>query len=77
MEIRRLEILGADGTPIGHVELLQVGPADGDYKLVVQLAPGLQVVALRSEMAAGRISGILGRTAGTVNRPAPEAGRAL
>lgn len=61
MEQRRLEIVGREGIPIGHVELIPVGPAEGEYKIVLQLQHGFQVLALRSEMASGRISGILGR----------------
>jgi hypothetical protein len=57
MDSKRLEILGREGLPIGVVELM---PApEGDYKIVVQLQRGYQVVALRSEMTAGRISGII------------------
>ena len=59
MDARRLEILGREGVPIGHVELIPAGTADGEYKIVVQLQRGYQVVALRSEMTAGRISGII------------------
>lgn len=61
MEHQRLEILGRDGMPIGTVELLPAGPSDGEYKIVIQFHKGYQVFALRSEMTAGRISGILGR----------------
>ena len=61
MDYQRLEILGRDGVSIGHVELLPAGPAEGEYKIVIQLQKGYQVLALRSEMATGRISGILGR----------------
>jgi hypothetical protein len=69
MDGKRLEILGREGVPIGYVELIPA-PAAGeeDYKIVVQLQRGYQVVALRSEMTAGRISGIIalpGKTPGT------------
>jgi len=63
MEPRRLEIVGREGVSIGTVELMPVGPADGDYKIVIQLERGYQVLALRSEMTSGRISGILGKAA--------------
>jgi len=59
MDAKRLEILGREGVPIGHVELMPAGTAEGEYKIVVQLQRGYQVVALRSEMTAGRISGII------------------
>jgi hypothetical protein len=58
MDNKRLEILGREGVPIGVVELIPAA-GDGDYKIVVQLQGGYQVVALRSEMTAGRISGII------------------
>ncbi len=61
MNHRRVEILGREGIPIGHVELIHVGQPGAEYKVVVQFRPGLQVVAVRSEMSSGRISGILGR----------------
>jgi hypothetical protein len=61
MDPRRLEILGREGLPIGHLELFPAGPAEGEYKIVIQLQKGYHVLALRSEMSAGRISGILGR----------------
>ena len=63
MEHQSLEILGRGGLPIGTVELIPAGQADGEYKIVVQLRAGYQVLALRSEMTSGRISGILGRSA--------------
>jgi hypothetical protein len=69
MEPRRLEILGRDGFPIGHVELLPASPAEGEYKIVIQLQKGFHVLALRSEMSAGRISGILGHPPAPQNRP--------
>jgi hypothetical protein len=72
MEQQRLEILGREGLPIGTVELLPASPGDGEYKIVIQLQRGFQVLALRSEMTAGRISGILGRS-GSV-RAVPGAG---
>lgn len=59
MDARRLEITGREGVPIGVVELLPAGTGEGEYKIVVQLQRGYQVVALRSEMTAGRISGII------------------
>lgn len=59
MDAKRLEILGREGHPIGYVELIPAATADGDYKIVVQLQQGYQVVALRSEMTSGRISGII------------------
>ena len=62
MEFKRLEILGREGVPIGHVELIPVSASEGEYKIVVQLQKGYQVLALRSEMFSGRISGILGRS---------------
>ena len=71
MEHQRLEILGRGGIPIGTVELLPACPSDGEYKIVIQLQRGLQVLALRSEMASGRISGIVGRSEA---RAAPGAG---
>ena len=61
MTPRRVDILGRDGTPIGHVELVPVAAPDGEYKIVIQFQQGYQVLALRSEMFTGRISGILGR----------------
>jgi hypothetical protein len=65
MDARRLEILGREGVPIGHVELMPAATAEGEYKIVVQLQRGYQVVALRSEMTAGRISGIIALPPGT------------
>ena len=62
MEVRRLEILGREGTPIGHVDLIAVGPPGDEYKIVIQFQKGYQVLALRSDMFSGRISGILGRS---------------
>lgn len=59
MEAKRLELKGREGTPIGVVEIIPAGTGDGEYKIVVQLQRGYQVVALRSEMTAGRISGII------------------
>jgi len=59
MDCKRLEITGREGTPVGVVELIPAGTAEGEYKIVVQLQRGYQVVALRSEMTAGRISGII------------------
>ena len=59
MDSKRLEILGREGVPIGVVELIPAAASEGDYKIVVQLQRGYQVVALRSEMTAGRISGII------------------
>lgn len=75
MESRRLEILGREGIPIGHVELIPAAPADGEYKIVIQLQRGFQVLALRSEMTSGRISGILGRAPASARQvsPGPEA----
>ena len=61
MQNQRLEILGREGLPIGIVELVPASPSDGEYKIVIQLQRGFQVLALRSEMTSGRISGILGR----------------
>jgi hypothetical protein len=61
MQQQRLEIVGREGIPIGTIELLPASPAEGEYKIVIQLQRGFQVLALRSEMASGRISGILGR----------------
>ena len=63
MDGRRLEISGAGGSRIGHVEWIPLDPAGDAYKIVIQLGPGFQVLALRSEMCAGRISGILSRKA--------------
>jgi hypothetical protein len=60
MDARRLEITGREGNPIGYVELMPAAGTEGDYKIVVQLQRGYQVVALRSEMTSGRISGIIG-----------------
>lgn len=71
MECKRLEILGREGAPIGHVELIPVGPAEGEYKIVIQLQRGFQVLALRSEMTSGRISGILGRPLLPQAQPVP------
>jgi hypothetical protein len=61
MDQKRLEILGREGIPIGYVEILPAAQSDGEYKIVLQLQRGYQVLALRSEMTAGRISGILGK----------------
>lgn len=71
MDQRRLEILGRDGIPIGYVEVLPALPSDGEYKIVIQLQRGYQVLALRSEMTAGRISGILGRSGVRADPAAP------
>jgi len=71
MQQQRIEILGRGGIPIGTVELLPACPSDGEYKIVIQLQRGFQVLALRSEMTSGRISGILGRSG---IRAAPETG---
>jgi hypothetical protein len=60
MEFKRLEILGREGVAIGHIDLIAVGQ---EYKIVIQLQQGFQVLALRSEMFSGRISGILGKAA--------------
>jgi hypothetical protein len=68
MEYKRLEILGRGGVSIGHVDLIPANPTEGEYKIVVQLEKGYQVLALRSEMFSGRISGILGKLA----LPAPD-----
>jgi hypothetical protein len=58
MDHKRLEITGREGA-IGHIELI---PVTGDeVKVVIQLHKGFQVLAVRSEMSTGRISGILGR----------------
>ena len=68
MDAKRLEITGREGIPIGVVELIPAGTGEGEYKIVVQLQRGYQVVALRSEMTAGRISGIIaipGKAPGT------------
>ena len=59
MDQGRLQLVGREGVPIGVVEILPAAGAEGDYKIVVQLQRGYQVVALRSEMTAGRISGII------------------
>lgn len=59
MDSKRLEILGREGLPIGSVELVPTGTVEGEYKIVLQLQRGYQVLALRSEMTAGRISGII------------------
>jgi len=59
MDCKRLEILGREGIPIGVVELVPAGTVEGEYKIVLQLQRGYQVLALRSEMTAGRISGII------------------
>ena len=68
MESRRLEILGRGGVPIGHVEVMPAAPSEGEYKIVIQLQKGYQILAVRSDMRSGRISGILGTPA----LPAPE-----
>lgn len=73
MDQRRLEILGREGVPIGFVELLPALPSDGEYKIVIQLQRGYQVLALRSEMTSGRISGILGKAAVRSESPTPVA----
>ncbi|HVE39624.1 MAG TPA: hypothetical protein VNM14_07035 [Planctomycetota bacterium] len=61
MEFQRLEIRGRGGVPIGHVELMPAAPSEGEYKIVIQLQQGYQVLALRSDMCSGRISGIVGK----------------
>lgn len=61
MDHRRLEITGREGTHIGHVELIPVSSEGDEVKVVIQLQNGYQVLAVRSEMSTGRISGILGR----------------
>jgi len=71
MEFKRLQILGRGGIPIGHVDLLPAAPSEGDYKIVIQLQKGYQVLALRSDMCSGRISGILGK----LNLPPPKENR--
>jgi hypothetical protein len=71
MESRRQEILGRGGVPIGHVDVMPAAPSEGEYKIVIQLQKGYQILALRSEMCSGRISGILGKPA----LPAPESPR--
>lgn len=68
MNPRRFEIIGRDGKPVGHVDLLPLASPEGEYKIVIQFQQGYQVLALRSEMFTGRISGILGRP------PAPAPG---
>lgn len=68
MELKRLEILGRGGLPIGTVEVISAPPSEGEYKIVIQFQKGYQVLALRSEMFSGRISGILGKLA----HPAPD-----
>jgi hypothetical protein len=70
MDGKRLEIPGREGVPIGVVEVIPAGTAEGEYKIVLQLERGYQVLALRSEMTAGRISGIIGRPS-SVPRPTP------
>jgi hypothetical protein len=70
MDSKRLEILGREGVVIGTVELIPAGIAEGEYKIVLQLQRGYQVLALRSEMTSGRISGIIGRAAPS-QRPTP------
>jgi len=71
MEFKRLEIVGREGAPIGHVDLIAVGPAGDEYKIVIQLQKGYQVLALRSEMFSGRISGILGKALSAVPETPP------
>ena len=61
MDHRRLEIQGREGAAIGHIELIPVSPDSDEVKVVIQLQQGYQVLAVRSEMSTGRISGILGR----------------
>ena len=68
MEFKRLEIVGRGGVAIGHVDLIAACPSEGEYKIVIQLQKGYQVLALRSEMFSGRISGILGKALA----PAPQ-----
>ena len=71
MEFKRLEIVGRGGTPIGHVDLIAVGPTGDEYKLVIQLQKGFQVLALRSEMFSGRISGILAKSTSSIAESPP------
>jgi hypothetical protein len=61
MEFKRLEIVGRGGTPVGHIDLIAADPTRDEYKIVIQLQNGYQVLALRGEMFSGRISGILGK----------------
>jgi hypothetical protein len=61
MERKPLELPGHGAIPIGYLELIPVGPGLGEYKIVIQLQKGYCVLALRSDMCSGRISGILGR----------------
>jgi hypothetical protein len=68
MEFKRLEIVGREGAAIGHVDLIAVGQ---EYKIVIQLQHGYQVLALRSEMFSGRISGILGKAVAPVPQTPP------
>jgi len=71
MDCKRLEIVGREGVPIGTVELLPAAVTEGEYKIVLQLQRGYQVLALRSEMTSGRISGIIGRVPIPRERPTP------
>ncbi len=58
MEFNARGCMGSGGVAIGHIDLIAVGQ---EYKIVIQLQQGYQVLALRSEMFSGRISGILGK----------------
>ena len=75
MEFQRLEIRGRGGAPIGHVELMPASPSEGEYKVVIQLQQGYQVLALRSDMCSGRISGILGKPPLPPPPPSPKPAR--
>ncbi len=68
MEFKRLELVGREEIPIGHIDLIAVGQ---EYKIVIQLQQGYQVLALRSEMFSGRISGILGKAVAPVPESHP------
>ena len=68
MEFKRLEIQGREGVVIGHIDLIAVGQ---EYKIVIQLQQGYQVLALRSEMFSGRISGILGKAVASLPESPP------
>lgn len=72
MERKPLEIPGHGNLPIGYLELIPVGPGLGEYKIVIQLQKGYCVLALRSDMCSGRISGILGRPPGSAPGPSSE-----
>jgi hypothetical protein len=75
MEFQRLEIRGRGGAPIGHVEVMPAAALEGEYKIVIQLQKGYQVLALRSEMCSGRISGILGKLCIPPPEAPPASGR--